>query len=71
MGIHKQHSLLLHNLQLSIRLLHSLSSIGGGYKPYFAQGITKGDWKYKKGEAKRDKTIPLGLACAQTLGVCV
>ena len=57
MGTHK-HSLLLHNLQLSIRLLHSLSLTGGGYKPYFAQGITKGDWKYKKGREKKDCFSP-------------
>ena len=35
--------------------LHSLSSIGGGYKPYFAQGATKRRrGKYTEGEAKRN-----------------
>ena len=60
MGRYKQHSLLLYNLQLSAGLVrmphfHSISLIGGGYKPYFAHTITKmrkGElWKW---EAKRD-----------------
>ena len=59
MGRHKQHSLLLYNLLISLEPMHIcilFHWLVGGYKPYFAQDITKRRRLeiYKSGRQERE-----------------